>query len=484
MVYLVGAGPGDRGLITVKGLDCIKKAEVIIFDHLVNASLLNNAPASCRLIYAGKVSGNHHLVQEETNSLLVKYALEGKNVVRLKGGDPFVFGRGGEEAQALRGKGIPFEIVPGVSSCYSAAAYAGIPVTHRNAASSFHIITGHEKKERINYDVLAQEEGTLVFMMGLKALPKICEKLIAGGKNPETPAAVISEGTLQSQKCVIGTLKSISELAKDMPMPAVIVVGEVVKEQTEWFDTGKRLSNTKIISTATKTVSKSIRNEAEKYGGEVTEISLIETVPINFDGFKELDLSDYSHIVFSSANGVDIFFKYLGDTKTDIRSLYNLKFAVVGKKTEERLMEHGIYADFVPDKYDSIALAGLLEKKLDKGSNVLLLRAETASEVIPAMLDKKGVSYTDLPIYKTETNCEKSEVLELYAKDADYIIFSSGSAAKAFNEIIGDTEVGAKFISIGSQTTKAAEKLGLKIYKTAENADAASIVKCILEDVT
>lgn len=487
MVYLVGAGPGDKGLITEKGLECIKKAEVIIFDHLVNASLLNEAPADCRLIYAGKISGNHHLVQEETNALLVKYAMEGKNVVRLKGGDPFVFGRGGEEAQILRENGIPFEIVPGVSSCYSAAAYAGIPVTHRNRASSFHVITGHEKKERIDYNVLAREEGTLVFMMGLKALPKICGKLIACGKDPETPAAVISNGTLQSQKYAVGTLKTISSLAEELQMPAVIIIGDVINEKTEWFTAGKAFGNIKIISTAARVISERLRDEIEKYGGELTEISLIKTLPINFESFKKLDLSGYSHIVFSSVNGVDIFFKYLGEAKTDIRSLYNIKFAVIGKGTAERLEEHGIYADFIPDKFDSASLAGLLEGELNRNDKVLLLRAETASEIIPEMLDRNGIAYTNLPIYRTETNHAKSEALKLYAKDADYIIFSSGSAARAFAEIIGNAKLSdfsdIKFISIGNQTTKAAEDIGLKIYRTAENADAKSIIRCISEDI-
>jgi uroporphyrinogen III methyltransferase/synthase len=484
MVYLVGAGPGDKDLITLKGVECIKNAEVIIFDHLVNPTLLNDAPTNCRLIYVGKISGNHHLAQEETNSLLVKYGLEGKNVVRLKGGDPFVFGRGGEEAQVLAENGISFEIVPGVSSCYSAAAYAGIPVTHRNSASSFHVITGYEKNEKIDYNILAREEGTLVFMMGLKSLPRICEKLMNGGKNPQTPAAVISNGTLQSQRCFIGTLDTITEIAKDAPMPAVVIVGDVINEKTEWFSVEKNLRDTKIISTATKAVSKNIREEIEKYGGELIEMSLIKTVPINFDCFKKLDLSSYSHIVFSSVGGVEIFFEYLRDTKTDVRSLHKIKFAAVGKKTADYLSERGIYTDYVPEKYNSNSLSSLLENNLNKTDKVLLLRADKASQVIPEMLDRNGVEYTDLPIYRTEANYEKAEALELYAKDADYIIFSSGSAANAFKKIIGDTKINcSKFISIGEQTTKSAEKVGIEIYKTAETADAEGIVKCILDDI-
>ncbi|MCC8169392.1 MAG: uroporphyrinogen-III C-methyltransferase [Oscillospiraceae bacterium] len=440
MVYLVGAGPGDRELITVKALNCIKNAEVIVFDHLINASLLNDAPPDCRLIYAGKISGSHHLAQEEINAVIVKYGAEGRNVVRLKGGDPFVFGRGCEEARALLENGIYFEIVPGVSSCYSAAEYAGIPVTHRGAASSFHVITGHETHGRIDYGLIAKEEGTLVFMMGLQALDSICERLISGGKPPETPAAVISKGTLKSQRCITGTLKTIADKAKNADMPAAIIVGDVVNERTEWVKERGVLRDTKIISTATKPVSKNLRREVEKYGGELTEISIIKTVPINFEEFKNVDLSAYSCAVFSSANGVDVFLKYLRDTKTDMRSLHKMKLAAVGESTAERLEKCGLYPDFVPEKYSGGALAQLLEKRLDKDDRVLILRAEKTAGEVEGSLDRRGISYKSLPIYRTETCFEKSEALRLYVSDADYVIFSSGSAAAAFSEIIGDTK--------------------------------------------
>lgn len=484
MVYLVGAGAGDAGLITVKGLNCIKAADVIIFDNLINLSLLNNADDDCLLIYAGKVSGDHHLAQEETNALMVKHAREGRTVVRLKGGDPTVFGRGGEEAQYLFQNNIPFEIVSGVSSCYSAAAYAGIPVTHRNAASSFHVITGHEhKNEHIDYSLLAKEEGTLVFMMGLKNLPKITEKLISNGKNPDTPAAVVSQGTLKSQQCVIGTLNNICEKAVNLPFPAVIIVGDVINERREWFNAGGKLRDTKIFSTSTKAVSADLRREVERHGGELTKVSLIKTVPVNLDKLKSIVLSDFTHIIFSSVNGVDIFLRHLWDTKTDIRTLSGIKFAAVGKKTADALSQIGIYADFVPKKHDSKSLSALLESNLKSSDSALLLRAYTASDTIVQMLEKNSIKYLDLPIYRTETNYSKAEAALIAANNADYVIFSSGSAARAFLEIIGDTKT-AKFISIGSQTTKAAEKLGFKIHKTAKNADAKSIINCILEDIT
>lgn len=484
MVYLAGAGAGDFGLITLNGLECIKKADTIIFDRLVNISLLNHAPADCRFIYAGKESGNHHMTQSEINEVIVKCARDGGNVVRLKGGDPFIFGRGGEEAQYLSENGIDFELVPGVSSCYSAAEYAGIPVTHRQAASSFHVITGHETENRVDYSVLAKEEGTLVFMMGLKALSEIADKLIKNGKNPDTPAAVISNGTLRRQKCVTGTLRSISDAAKDLKSPAAIVVGDAVNERVKWFNADGALSGLKIVSTATEAVSDSLRAEVNKRGGELTEVSIIKTEPINFDKFKRLNFAEFTHIVFSSANSVDVFFRYLADAKTDMRKLCNIKFAAVGEKTARSLSRHGIYADFVPEKADGISLAALLEGVLTENDSVLFPCAETASSEVGEAVKKAGAKYAALPIYRTETNYNRAELLALAADGADYIIFASGSAARAYKEIIGGADGGnTKFISIGKSATDAAEKSGIKIYKTAKEPSAESIIGCIPEDV-
>lgn len=483
MVYLVGAGSGSAGLITLAGLDKIKSADVIIFDNLINLSLLNYASDDCELIYAGKSSGNHHLAQEETNALMVKYAREGKTVVRLKGGDPMVFGRGGEEAQYLRENDLPFELIAGVSSCFAAAEYAGIPVTHRNAASSFHVITGHEKNEHIDYAVLAKEEGTLVFLMGLKNLPEIVQKLIKNGKNPKTPAAIISNGTLKTQQCVTGILSDIAKKAEGLPFPAVIIVGDVTDKRVEWFLPEGKLSGIKIVSTATRVVSADFKAEAEKHGGELTEVSLIKITPINYDKFRKINLADFSHIVFTSANGVKIFFDYLRQAKIDLRSVLKAKFAVIGERTARALSEYGIYADLMPGKYDSESLAALLKIKLTPFDNVLLARAETASKSIPDTLRKSGIPYTELALYRAETNYRKAEAIRLAVKDADYVIVSSPSAARAFFELAAaDTQ--ARLISIGEHTTEAAEKCGLRIYKTAQNADAKSVINSILEDMT
>ncbi len=481
MVYLVGAGAGNAGLMTLAGLDRIKSADVIIFDNLINLSLLNYAPDDCELVYAGKISGNHHLAQEATNALMVKYAREGKTVVRLKGGDPTVFGRGGEEARYLRENGVPFELTAGVSSCFAAAEYAGIPVTRRNAASSFHVITGHEKNEHIDYSVLAKEEGTLVFLMGLKNLPQITRKLLQNGKNPQTPAAVVSNGTLKNQRCVTGTLSDIAEKAAGLPFPAVIIVGDVVGEKVEWFSPAGRLCGIKIVSTATRAVSADFKAEIEKYGGELTEVSLIKITPVNYENFKKINLPDFTHIVFTSANGVNIFFDYLRRSKTDIRVLSNAKFAVIGARTARALSERGFYADLIPDKYDSESLSELLKTNIAPSGNVLLARAETAAERIPKTLRENGIPYTELALYRAETNYRKAEAARLAVRDADYVILSSGSAAKAFVELAG-ADTGARLVSIGARTTEIAEKRGLKIYKTAKNADAKSVISGILED--
>ncbi|MGN0106448.1 MAG: uroporphyrinogen-III C-methyltransferase [Hominilimicola sp.] len=475
MVYLVGAGPGDSGLITQKGLECIRNADVIVYDHLANPTILNHARESCKFIYAGKIAGNHHMVQKKINDTLVEYGGT-QNVVRLKGGDPFIFGRGGEEAAELAKNNIPYEIISGVSSCYSAAEYCGIPVTHRGVATSFHVITGHEKSgnETVDYGALAKLKGTLVFLMGLAFAENIAAKLMENGKAETTPAAIISSGTTENQKCVTGTLKDIPEMAKKMSSPAVILVGDVVNLQQDWF----KPSGKKILITGTKLMNEQIRNASGKTA--VTEISLIKTVPINFELFSKTDLNQFSHIVFTSANGVDIFFDYLKKSKTDIRVLGDTKFAVVGKKTALALEERGIFADIVPQKHCGSELAKLLCGADCK--NILLVRAENGADTIPDILSESNIRFTDLKLYRTETDFSKQELLNLCVPDMDYIILSSGSAAKAFSKL-SECDTNAKFISIGNETTRAAQNCGIEIYKTAENATAEGIIDCIRRDM-
>ncbi len=480
MVYLIGAGPGGCGLVTFRAAERIKSADVIIFDHLVNGTLLNYAKQDCELIYAGKISGNHHLKQEEITALIIEKARAGKCVARLKGGDPFVFGRGGEEAAALAEEGIDFEIISGISSCYSVPAYAGIPLTHRDFASSFHVITAHEKKGKnsVDYGALAKLDGTLVFLMGAAKIKEIADRLIKNGKSVSTPTAVISNGTLPNQTSIFGTLGDIAEKAENCAMPAVIVVGDVVDlhDKIDWF----KPSGKKILATGTETVLASLRKAARERNAEITELSVIKTMPINYEKFAEINLSDYTYIVFSSANGVDIFFDHLAKTRADIRTLAAVKFAVVGERTAAALEKRGVYADCVPREADSESLAAKLKKRLTEKDNVLLLRAEGASAALTDMLEEKNVPYTDLALYKTETDFSKKDALAVYAAEADYIILSSGSAAKAFCDM--EIETGAKIISIGAKTTEAAGKYGINIYKTAEKPTAESLINRILED--
>lgn len=475
MVYLVGAGPGDSGLITQKGLECIKKADVIIYDHLANPTLLSYAKNDCKLIYAGKIAGNHHMIQEEINKTLVEYSHFG-TVVRLKGGDPFIFGRGGEEVIALAENNIDYEIIPGISSCYSAAEYCGIPVTHRGIATSFHVITGHEKtgNETVNYKSLAKLSGTLVFLMGLSSAENISKKLIENGKSENTPIAIISNGTTPRQKCVSGTLNNLSALASQMSSPAIILVGDVIKLKRNWFSP----KNIKILTTATPSMNESIKNAAKDF--DITELPLIKTVPINFDLFSNININEFSYIIFTSANGVKIFFEYLQKEKTDIRTLRDTKFAVVGKKTADALSDYGIYADIVPQIHSGAELADLMCKKCNETDNILLIRAENGTNTIPNILNENNIKFTDIHLYRTETDNSKQELLNLCLNDTDYVILASGSAARAFSEMSYSSN--AKLISIGSETTKSAGKCGLKIYKTADNATSESIIDCIRRD--
>ena len=491
-VWLLGAGPGDLSLLTRKCLDCIRRADVIVYDNLGTDCALNEAREDAELIYAGKRASHHHLRQEETNRLLVEKALEGKNVARLKGGDPFIFGRGGEEAWELHKAGIEFEVVPGVSSCYAAAAYGGIPVTHREFASSFHVITGHESSGKegpaLDYATLAREEGTLVFLMGLGSLPHIAEALIANGKDPETPAAVIQEGTTARQRCVCGKLCEIAGKAREagIKTPAVTVVGQVVslKEELSWFGRGS-LFGARILLTGTRSMCEKQREVFEKEGAEPVSLSLIRTkalvTPELDQAFDRLEA--YTWIVFTSANGVELFFRYAKERKLDVRRLSFMKFAVIGQGTREALEEHGIYADFVPSRFSSADLAREWIPQLAGSDRLLLLRAREASGELPDACRAAGISYTAVPLYGTEADERKKEALERMLSRVDYITLASASSAKAFAGMVKDPGgVRAKVICIGPVTEKAACRLGIPVYKSASVYTAEGIRDVIRED--
>lgn len=494
-VYLVGAGPGDARLFTEKGLDCVRRADVIIYDNLISGSILNEARLDAELIYAGKRSGSHHMKQEEISALIVKKALEGHLVVRLKGGDPFIFGRGGEEALELSKREIPFEIVPGVSSSYSVPAYAGIPVTHRGLASSFHVITGHEdgskESSSLDYQILAREEGTLVFLMGLKNLDKIAENLIANGKDPKTPAAVLERGTTAAQRSVKAELSHIAEAAKKagLKTPAISVVGPVVelKDALSWFGRGI-LGGKRVMVTGTRAFVREMEEAFHPLGAELTALSLVEVKPFWNERIERAirQLQMYQWIVFTSGNGVELFFQTIKDQGVDIRSLMQAKFAVIGRKTADALLQHGFQSDFVPSQFSGADLAAEWIPTLKADEKVALFRAENGSQVLPQALSKAGIDYEDIGLYETWTDLRRKEELNRMIREVDYVTVSSSSAAQALSRLL-DTEqresLSAKIISIGPYTTKTLEKLGLSVYADAIEYTAEGIAAVIQADV-
>ena len=493
MVYLVGAGPGDEDLMTRKGLRLLREADVVVYDNLASSSLLNEVRDDAELIYAGKRSSNHHLKQYETNELLVKLALEGKNVVRLKGGDPYIFGRGGEEGQELREAGVDFEVVPGISSSYSVPAYCGIPVTHRDFASSFHVITGHEGNHKngvsvLNYETLAKEEGTLIFLMGLKNLPNIVASLIENGKDPATPVGVLQEGTTARQRVATGTLADIVEVVKreGIKTPAITVVGDVVglRQVLDWYG-HKPLSGKSVLVTGTTSMVERLSPILKEEGAEAISFSLIRTERMRLPeldvALKEID--KYNWIVFTSANGVECFFEEMQEVRKDIRDLAHIRFAVIGDGTKKALEDHGIFCDFIPTAYSSKDMAEAMVPYIGKDENVLLLRAEEANRVLPDALEEAGISHTCISLYHTVIDERKADELNRLIKMVDYVTFASSSAVRAFVSMVDNLdEVKGKYISIGPVTTKTAQENGLSIAKTAVVYTARGMVEIMIQD--
>lgn len=493
MVYLVGAGPGDEDLLTRKGLRLLRQADVVVYDNLASSSLLNEVRDDAELIYAGKRSSNHHLKQYETNELLVKLALEGKNVVRLKGGDPYIFGRGGEEGQELREAGVDFEVVPGISSSYSVPAYCGIPVTHRDFASSFHVITGHEGNHKngvsvLNYETLAKEEGTLIFLMGLKNLPNIVASLIENGKDSATPVGVLQEGTTARQRVATGTLADIVEVVKreGIKTPAITVVGDVVslRQVLDWYG-HKPLSGKSVLVTGSTSMVERLSPILKEEGAEAISFSLIRTermhLPELDTALKEID--KYNWIVFTSANGVECFFEEMHEIRKDIRDLAHVRFAVIGDGTRKALEAHSIFCDFIPTAYSSKDMAEAMIPHIGKDENVLLLRAEEANRVLPDALEEAGISHKCISLYHTVTDERKAEELNRLIKMVDYITFASSSAVRAFVSMVDDLdEVKGKYISIGPVTTNTAQENGLSIAKTAVVYTARGMVETMIQD--
>ena len=486
-VSLVGVGPGDESLLTLKALECIQNADVLVYDNLINPTVLNKARLDTKLIYAGKISGNHYLTQDKINETIAKYAANGEYVVRLKGGDPYIFGRGGEEAEYLIERGIDFETVHGVSSFYAGLGYAGIPITFRGKATSFHVFTGHRKKGEpldLDFKNIAKSDGSLVFLMGISNLPLIVNGLLSNGMDPHIGAAVVENGTRYNQRVFRGELCSIEEIAKreNIVSPALIVVGDVCKKDLSFFNKyNLPLSGKNILLTATRSLAEKMAKRFKETGANICEMSLIAIKEIEIEKERLLsEINDSTHILFTSSNGVDIFFEQIKRYGIDIRSLYNKKICVIGSGSGEALNKYGVNADFIPSKFDSKSFLDEILPKLDKDSKVLMLRAKIGSDVLPKGLKSAGIAFSDIPVYDTIIDHRKKFELNKDIENFDYVVAASASGAKALVEMIEDKKMlSGKVVSIGPVTTKALVELGIENIITAKRYDVEGIIDAI-----
>ncbi len=497
-VYLVGAGPGDPKLITLKGSECIAKAEVLVYDRLASRRLLSLAKKDCELIYVGKSPDRHTLRQEEINQVLVQKGLEGKIVTRLKGGDPFVFGRGGEEAEALLGAGIPFEIVPGVTSAISVPAYAGIPVTHRDLTSSFAVITGHEDPLKnataIAWEHLGPAHGTLVFLMGMENLEMIAQKLVENGKDPETPVGIIQWGTRPEQRTLVGKLNNISCLVKEQGFtnPSIIIVGEVVslRDKLQWFEKRPLFGN-RVIVTRARHQASALSQVIEDLGGEAWEFPAIELAPPTEPErlIKALgNLKHFQWLVFTSVNGVEAFFKELNIQKKDIRDLVGIEIVAIGPATQAALESRNLRVAYVPEEYRAEKIIEGLASRILPGQGVLLARAEEARDILPESLKALGADVWDIPSYKTVLGgANRGELKRLLTEKAiQAVTFTSSSTVRNFIQLLeGDLTLldGVKVFSIGPITSTTAVELGLTVHKEAAQYTIDGLVQALLEGV-
>ncbi len=497
-VYLVGAGPGDKGLITAKGIDCIKKADVIIYDRLVNKDLLKYRKKESEIIYVGKKSSNHILPQEEINQTILDKAKEGLLVVRLKGGDPYVFGRGGEEAESLYNENIDFEIVPGVTSAIAGLAYAGIPVTHRDFASSFHVVTGHAKKDdslNINWKALAEEKGTVIFLMGIGNIAHISEKLIANGRRADTPVAFVSWATRHNQKTLLTSLDRAEEVVKSgqISAPALFVVGDVVKLSDKLnFYQRKLLFGKTILVTRSRSQNSHLRERLEELGSRVIEIPTIDIKKkkdIN-KKIRKIDFQDYNIIAFTSQNSVEYFFESLKEERIDLRQLANIKIASIGKATSETIEKYNIYPDIEAKEFTGAGLGQVILEKMGKeGNKILFPCSEIASKTFENTILEYSNKVDRLEIYQNNINTDiKEELVEVLEKEKiDYITFTSSSTFKNTRQILGEEKSylldELKKVSIGDITSQSIEKAGYRVDLQAKTPSIASLVEIIIKDV-
>jgi uroporphyrinogen III methyltransferase/synthase len=497
-VYLVGAGPGDAGLLTLRGAELLQRADVVVYDALVNADLLRLAPKSAEVIFGGKRSRDHAIPQEELNQLLVTKARQGKTVVRLKGGDPYIFGRGGEEAEELLEGGVPFEVVPGISSVVAAPNYAGIPLTHREHCSSFTVITGHEDPSKettaLDYELLARLPGTKVILMGVERIREIAEALVASGADPATPVGMVQWGTTGKQRSLEGTLSNIAQRVAETKFaaPAVTVIGSVVglRQKLNWFER-RPLFGRRVVVTRTREQASDLSRRLAELGADVLEIPTIKIQPPD-DPHPLVDalqgLGEYDWAVFTSPNGVVAFFDYFFKAYDDVRALGNLRFAAVGPVTAAKLREMHLKVDVTPEQFVAKKIASALSAHESiENLRLLLPRAQVANAELPKALEEMGAIVDDVPVYKTvpETEDVNGASAVLQATGADWITFTSSSTVEHFHARFPLPELLKKFpqtrlASIGPETTKSIAALGLQPAVEARPHTIDGLVKSLL----
>ena len=494
-VYLVGAGPGDPGLLTLRGRDVLTLADVVVYDALISERLLDYAPPRAERIYVGKRASAHTLAQEEINQLLVDQARAGRTVVRLKGGDPYVFGRGGEEALALVEAGLEFEVVPGVTAAVAAAAYAGIPVTHRKVASAVGLITGHEADDKpdsaLDWDALARWQGTLAFYMGISNLPTIAQNLIAHGLRPNTPGAVIRWGTTPRQRVVTAPLESLAAAVEEAKLkpPALILVGDVIslRVKLNWFEQ-RPLFGRRIVVTRSRAQASDLAAKLESLGAEVIEAPAIRIEPPEDTG--PLDAAartaDFDWIVFTSTNGVDAYFDALRRAGLDGRALAGRRVAAIGPATADRLAAFGIRPDLQPAKFTGAAVAEALRSAGNlAGVRILLPRTDIAPRELADALTAAGAAVREVIAYRTVPDMSNREALveTLATGDVDWLTFTSSSTVKYFCDAVGVDAVRgskARIASIGPTTTATLRELGLAPTVEADPHTIPALVEAVL----
>jgi len=500
-VYLVGAGPGDPGLITIRGQYLLGKAEVVIYDYLANPKLLKFVPQEAEKIYAGKRGGKKHThTQDEINQMLIDRARAGKVVVRLKGGDPFIFGRGGEEVERLAGTGIDFEVVPGVTSATAAATYAGIPITHRQYTASVAFLTGHEDPTKpdsnIAWDKLATGAGTIVVYMGIKNLPVIVDNLIKHGRDPQTPVAVVRWASTPNQHSVVGTLETIADIVKEAGIrpPSLIIIGDVVKlkDTIDWYEK-RPLFGKRIIVTRTREQASELMVGLEESGSDCLEYSTINIEPV--DSYEILDdeldrLEEYHWILFTSINGVHFFFKRLYERGMDARDLKGTDIGVVGKATADVLFKYGVKADLVPGIFTGEGLAETLLDKGVEGRNILIPRAVKAREILPETLRGAGAHVNVAPVYiNVPPQGRKDELrAEFESGKVDMVTFTSSSTVRNFltmidaesHEELVELMEDVKITAIGPITAKTVIDSGLSVDVQPDEYTIPGMIEAIV----